>query len=215
MHHGIEEKINVFKKNIRNIRLVIVTKSYSAGILAELCALPYTIEIGENKWQDFEKRFLHTKLYEDLKEKGTIFHFIGHLQTNKVKHIVQYFDLIQSVDSVKLLTTIDASAKAQNKIQKVLIQINIWNDESKTGCTLEKAVELIKISKTLKNIEPCGVMGMIDMNEEPVKVEMGYQKIAQFAKKNALNIVSTGTSKDYKIAIANGSTMVRIGRALL
>ena len=154
-----------------------------------------------------------------MRENST-FHFIGHLQTNKVKQALKVFEYIHSVDSVKLAQTISQNALELGKIQKVLIQINNANEEQKFGFSKDEVFDKFEQLKSLNGIEIVGVMNMAPLNAEDKEIERLFSEITQIRdslekKFNCeLKEISMGMSQDYKIAAQQGSTMLRVGRKL-
>jgi PLP dependent protein len=154
--------------------------------------------------------------------KDIEWHFIGHLQTNKVKYIAPFVAMIHSVDSFKLLQEINKQAIKNKRIIKCLLQFHIAEEDTKFGFNTEGVVSFLesKEFKALKNIELCGIMGMATFTEDKIKVKKEFQKLKSifdnlktnyFADNSAFKDMSMGMSDDYKLAIAEGSTMVRIG----
>lgn len=158
-------------------------------------------------------------LPDEIRTNST-FHFIGHLQTNKVKQTVKYFEYIHSVDSVKLAQHISEYAQQLGKTQKILVQINNANEEQKFGFSKSDLFESFGQILKLSNIDIVGVMNMAPLGAEPDRISELFKDITQtkidlekeFSCK--LNEVSMGMSQDYKIAVEAGSTMLRIGRKL-
>ena len=152
--------------------------------------------------------------------KNSTFHFIGHLQTNKVKKAIEIFDYIHSVDSVKLAEKISEEAGKIGKIQKILIQINNAGEEQKFGLSKDEVFEVFAKIITMKNLEVKGVMNMAPLgaqDEELTRLFRQVREIRDNLEKKfdcKLNDISMGMSQDYKIAAREGSTMLRIGRKL-
>ncbi len=157
--------------------------------------------------------------------KDIEWHFIGHLQSNKVKYIAPFVAMIHSVDSFKLLQEINKQAAKYERIIKVLLQFHIAEEESKFGFDTEgvkKIAEELNQS-TLKNIDICGVMGMATFSDDKTQVRREFQHLKQifdnlkntyFADSQSFTEISMGMSDDYKVAIEEGSTMVRMGSLL-
>lgn len=146
-------------------------------------------------------------------------HFIGHLQTNKVKDVVARCTLIHSVDSLRLLNEIDRQAKKISKVMDILIQINLSDEESKYGCTREEVESLVNVASQCANVQLRGIMVMGPLSEDKVRTEKVFQEGRLWFNriKNAypaIDVCSMGMSGDYTLAIENGSTMVRIGTLL-
>lgn len=197
-------------------RIIAVTKyfdeaaiviAYNAGIR----------DFGESRVIEASAKI--ENLPEEVRENST-FHFIGHLQTNKVKQALKVFEYIHSVDSVKLAQTISQNALELGKIQKVLIQINNANEEQKFGFSKDEVFDKFEQLKSLNGIEIVGVMNMAPLNAEDKEIERLFSEITQIRdslekKFNCeLKEISMGMSQDYKIAAQQGSTMLRVGRKL-
>ena len=148
------------------------------------------------------------------------FHFIGHLQTNKVKKVVQNFDYIHSVDSLKLAKAISDDAQAIGKIQKILLQVNNANEEQKFGFSKEEIFEEFPKIKALSSIEIVGIMNMAPLGASEDELDKLFADVYNIKKELEkefnceLKELSMGMSQDYKVAVRHGSTMLRIGRKL-
>ncbi|MEO5783075.1 MAG: YggS family pyridoxal phosphate-dependent enzyme [Ginsengibacter sp.] len=196
-----------------NITFVAVSKTKTAEDIQALYDLGQRY-FGENYVQEIVDK------YEAL-PKDIHWHFIGHLQTNKVKFIAQFVSLIHGVDSFKLLKEINKQGVKNNRIINCLLQIHIAQEETKFGLNEDELDEITGSTelKDLKNIKICGMMGMASFteNEETIRNEFRYLKTlfdgySKLSIANCqLSILSTGMSADYKIAIDEGSNMVRIG----
>ena len=171
---------------------------------------------GENRVQELVK-----KLSENAYE-GAPVHFIGHLQTNKVKQVVGKVDLIQSVDSVRLMEAIAKEAAKQGICQDILLEVNIGGEESKTGCSREELTQLLEKAGEFDSIRVRGLMTIPPIcqnSSDSVKFfqEMCNLSVDITAKKYDnvwVDILSMGMSDDYREAIAHGSTMIRVGTAI-
>ena len=193
------------------IILVAVTKNHGADLMLEAidCGVA---DIGENRVQEAAEKF--QILNREVKK-----HLIGHLQTNKAKQAVKLFDLIHSVDSEHLATAIDKAANSAEKIQDILIQVNLAKEDSKSGIYEENLQSLIEKVDALKNLRLRGLM-MIAPNYSdvekcrPLFAEM--RKIFDKLKVTSQNFdfLSMGMTHDYKIAIEEGANVVRIGTAI-
>lgn len=166
--------------------------------------------LGENRVQEFlEKKEGYNLPKNDI-------HFIGHLQTNKVKYIINNVGLIESVSSLKLLKEIDRQAELNDVKMKILLEVNISREESKSGFFEEEIDEAIACAQSLKNVELCGLM-CIPSKENP---EEAFKRMKLlFDKENArlnlkMEILSMGMSDDYEKAIMYGSNLIRLGRAI-
>ena len=148
------------------------------------------------------------------------FHFIGHLQTNKVKKVVQNFDYIHSVDSLKLAKAISDEAQTIGKIQKILLQVNNANEEQKFGFSKEDIFEEFPKIKALSSIEIVGIMNMAPLGASEDELDKLFADVYNIKKELEkefnceLKELSMGMSQDYKVAVRHGSTMLRIGRKL-
>lgn len=209
---SIKENVEKIKSEIPNdVTLVAATKTRPIREIEEAIESGITI-IGENYVQEAEKK------YNVLKDKVK-FHFVGHLQTNKVKKAVGIFSMLQTVDSLKLAEEIDKRCKAINKIMPVLIEVNVGKEENKTGVLPEDTIWLIKKINNLKNIKIKGLMTMAPYFDNPEKTRPYFKKTKElFDRIKALNtpnvymeILSMGMSDSYKIAVEEGSNMIRIG----
>ena len=170
---------------------------------------------GENRVQELLNK-------KDLLPSDIEWHLIGHLQTNKVKYIVPFISMIQSVDSFKLLFSIDSEAQKINRVINCLLQIHIAREETKFGFSMNELSENLRSADmlNLRNVRICGVMSMATFTSDTdqVKKEFRYLKDCFHSLKNkyfesvsAFKEISMGMSGDYKIAVNEGSTMVRIG----
>jgi len=164
------------------------------------------LDYGENKVQEAIEKWSDIKL-----EKPNIkLHLIGKLQTNKVKHAVKIFDFIHSVDSLKLVTKIADEQQKQNKNVKLFIQVNIGNEEQKSGVKVDQINELLIFSKKL-NLNVIGLMCIPPANEEPSKY---FREIKLLNKSLNLTELSMGMSSDYLKAVENSSSYLRIGSSI-
>ncbi len=203
------KEITAFTKD-KLTTLVAVSKLKPASNIAQMYALGQR-DFGENYVQELVEK--QTQLPPDIN-----WHFIGHLQSNKVKYIAPFIHLVHSVDSEKLLKEIDKQAAKNNRIIHVLLQVHIAEEETKFGFN---EAELMALDISLfKNVNITGLMGMATFTDDKEKVKREFehlQKIySNFAvKKNiALTTLSMGMSDDYALAISCGSNMVRIGSLL-
>ena len=171
---------------------------------------------GENRVQELTEK-LSQNAYE-----GAPIHFIGHLQTNKVKAVVGKVDLIQSVDSLRLLEAINTEAARQGIRQDILLEVNIGNEESKTGFQPEEVAALVEDFSDFSNIRLRGLMAIPPICENPGDNDKFFQEMYQLsvditANKSdniCVDVLSMGMSDDYADAIRCGSTMIRVGTAI-
>jgi len=142
-------------------------------------------------------------------------HFIGHLQSNKVKYIVPFVTLIHGVDSFKLLKEIDKQAAKTGKVCDVLLQVHIAREETKFGLDTKELEEVMEAGAGLKNVRVRGLMGMASLSDDPERVREEFRGLkALFDKYFPEGILSMGMSGDYKIALSAGSNMIRVGSLL-
>ena len=208
----VNENVKAILKELGNTKLVCVTKTVNAQRINESIRAGATI-IGENKVQEYEDKCDELLPCEK--------HLIGHLQSNKVKKAVQLFDVIQSVDSLKLIQEIDKKARAINKIQKIFLQVNIGNEPQKFGFADNEIARVLTEIHTIKNIHVQGLM-CIPPFESPEETRSYFKRMKvlfdemQQKKHDNIDIqeLSMGMSSDYRIAIQEGATMVRIGSSI-
>lgn len=193
------------------VTLVAVTKNHPPEVITDIEALGVP-DIGENRVQEA----MHKQ--EALGKIG-YWHLIGHLQTNKARQAVVYFDLIESVDSERLLTLLDKEAAKINKVQDVLLQLNIAHEEQKSGFAKEEYLVLLPRLAEFKNIRVRGLMIIAqkcsDVEETRPVFSAGYRAFTRLkAQYPDVDILSMGMSSDYMVAIEEGANMVRVGTAL-
>ena len=198
------------------IALVAATKVQTDDTIRAAIAAGITV-CGENRVQE-----LTAHLAADA-YRGAQVHFIGHLQTNKVKQVVGKVDLIHSVDSERLLRAIDAQAAKQDLVQDILLEVNIAGEESKGGCTPEEARQLAQLTRELEHVRLRGLMAIPPISPEPGANRPFFAAMRQLfvdIKANMgdnqcnMDCLSMGMSGDYPDAIAEGATLVRVGTAL-
>ena len=212
---AIAENITFLKKSLpASVRLVAVskTKPVSDIILAYEAGQRL---FGENRVQEILAK--KDKLPGDIE-----WHLIGHLQTNKVKSILPFVGMIESVDTEKLLFTINSEAKKIDRIIDCLLQIHIAVEESKFGFSADELSEILCPEKLslLNNVRICGLMGMATFTDDSDQIRREFRHLSEyfnllkskyFAKNDSFSEKSMGMSGDYKIAIEEGSTIVRVG----
>tara|TARA_R110000868_G_scaffold4211_15_gene26786 strand:+ start:24633 stop:25319 length:687 start_codon:yes stop_codon:yes gene_type:complete len=211
---SIADHLNTIRKSIpETVTLVAVSKTKPNADILEAHEAGQRI-FGENKIQEM------TQKWEDL-PKDIEWHMIGHVQTNKVKYMAEFVSLIHGVDSFKLLKEINKQAKKYDRVIPCLLQIHIAEEDTKYGLDEAELFEIIASDDfiSLKNIEVIGLMGMATFtnNEEQVRREFSALKsLFDKAANELVNLttLSMGMSGDYKIAIEEGSTMVRIGSSI-
>ncbi len=212
---NVSENIEKIKDHLpEQVRLIAVTKTKPEEMVMEAYHSGHKI-FGENKVQELVRK------YESL-PKDIEWHMIGHLQTNKVKYIVPFVSLIHSVDSFKLLKTINKEAGNAGKVVDCLFQVKIAKEESKFGMTVGQIKQILDSAEysSFQNIRLTGLMGMATFTEdkEVIRSEFNFLhtcfediKNAYFNGVNYFREISMGMSDDYEIAVEAGSTMVRVG----
>jgi pyridoxal phosphate enzyme (YggS family) len=151
---------------------------------------------------------------DDTTKSQSVYHFIGHLQTNKVKHVVGNFEYIHSVDSLKVAQCIDCEAKKKGIVQKILIQVNNAHEIQKSGISPEELENLINEVANLKSIELKGFMNIAPLGASEKELYNLFSEMYKLKEEYKLEELSMGMSNDYKIALDCGATMIRLGRAL-
>lgn len=215
---SIKDRLQQIQQTIpEHVTLVAVSKTMPNSDILEAYEVGQR-HFGENKVQELIEK--QAVLPNDIK-----WHFIGHLQRNKVKYIVPFVDLIEGVDSLKLLKEINKEAKKNNRIQRCLLQFFIADEETKFGLNREEAAELVQVLKieSLNAVEICGVMGMATFTDKEGQISEEFKQLKSifdwlktdfFSDSNAFQVISMGMSGDYQLAIAEGSTEVRIGSTI-
>jgi pyridoxal phosphate enzyme (YggS family) len=207
------------KLDIQNITLVAVSKTKPAAAISALYELGQR-DFGENYVQELVEK--QGGLPDDIR-----WHFIGHLQRNKVKEIAPFVHLIHGVDSFRLLTEINRQGEKCSRIIDVLLQVHIAEEETKYGLDAKEIIEFMQYYDARRNalmhVRICGVMGIATDTEATVQIKAEFDQLqaifrnlqqSDFLGKSYFNICSMGMSGDYPIAIAAGSNMVRIGSLL-
>ncbi len=207
----IQEEIAPYTPNI-----IAVTKYFDedAIIAAYNAGLR---NFGESRVIEAIKKIQN--LPEEIKKNST-FHFIGHLQTNKVKKVIEFFDYIHSVDSLKLAETISDEAEKFGKIQNIFLQLNNANEEQKFGFSKDEIFQNFEPIKKLPNLKIVGLMNMAPLGASEKELQSLFSDVV-FVRDSLekefnceLKEISMGMSQDYKIAARAGSTMLRVGRKL-
>ncbi len=200
-----------------NIKLIAVSKTKPDSDIMEAYEAGQRI-FGENHVQELAEK--QERLPKDIQ-----WHLLGHLQTNKVKYIAPFISLIQSVDSLKLLMEIDKHAAKNERVIDCLLQIDIADEDTKFGLGFDEAIDLLRSPEfsAMKNVRIVGVMGIAtneagekQTSEEFYELKTLFSGLKQsfFADKDYFREVSMGMSSDYKLAVQQGSTMVRIGSTI-
>ena len=197
------------------VRMIAVTKTVSAETVRGAIQAGAVL-FGENYIQEAREKC------GMLAEYPVSWHFIGHLQTNKAKYAVKLFDLIHTVDSLRLATELDREARKIGKVQKILIQVNIGKEASKSGVDAESTEMLILSLATFPNLSVRGLMVIPPFFDEPERVRphfRGLRELRDSLNKSgivgvSLDELSMGMTGDFEAAIEEGATMVRIGTAI-
>ena len=206
-------------KEIRNqlpeqVRLVAVSKFHPIQAIEEAYAAGQRI-FGESKVQEMEEK--HAALPSDIE-----WHFIGHLQTNKVKYIAPYVSMIHAVDSYKLLAEINKQAAKHNRVIPCLLEIHIAQEDSKFGFTFQACLDMLEQGEwqSLSHVAICGVMGMATNTDSETEVYREFESLHHFFEEiketyfrnvTSFKEISMGMSHDYPLAVRAGSTLVRVG----
>ncbi|HCJ57010.1 MAG TPA: YggS family pyridoxal phosphate-dependent enzyme [Clostridiaceae bacterium] len=210
----IKEICNKKGMNYDEITLIAVTKTIGIMRIKEAIASGIN-DIGENKVQEIMDK------YEDLKELSN-FHLIGHLQSNKVKYIIDKVKLIHSVDSLSLMDEINKRAKKAETIANILIQINVAREDTKFGIGIEELDSYIEYASKLDSIRVQGLMTIAPYFEDAEEARSIFRnlksKYDELSKRDYGNIemkfLSMGMTNDYKIALEEGSNMIRVGTGI-
>jgi len=200
-----------------NVKLIAVSKTKTVEEIKEAYETGQRL-FGENMVQELVDKYEH--LPKDIK-----WHLIGHLQTNKVKYIAPFISMIQSVDSLKLLQEIDKHAEKNSRVIDCLLQVYIADEETKYGLGFDEAIELLRSDEyeKLSHVRIRGLMGMAtntdkekQINDEFYELKMFFDGIKQsyFRQDPLFDTLSMGMSSDYKIAIEQGSNMIRLGSTI-
>ncbi|PKM54511.1 Pyridoxal phosphate homeostasis protein [Petrocella atlantisensis] len=222
----IQENLNNIKKQItdiclnidrdpKSVVLVNVSKTKPISILEEGYEAGMRI-FGENKVQEICDK------YEQFKKEDIKWHMIGHLQRNKVKYIVDKVDLIHSVDSYRLAEAISKEAKKKNVVAHILIQVNVAQEESKYGLETKDVMDMVRSIHQLEHLKIEGLMTIAPFVDDPEEnrpiFKALYQLSVDIKEQNldnvSMDVLSMGMTNDFKVAIEEGATMIRIGTAL-
>ena len=188
----------------RDVRVVAISKTFPATAIREAAAAGFR-EIGENRVQEAAEKL------PELSDLDVTWHLVGHLQTNKVKAALQLFDVIQSVDSLHLAQAI--SSQAQKPVP-VLLEVNVAAEASKYGFTPEELPLQAEAIAKLPNLEVRGLMTVAPQTEDPESVRWVFRRLRELRDSLGLLELSMGMTDDYPVAIAEGATLLRIGRAI-
>ena len=211
----IEENLQRIKSELPSgVKLVAVSKFHPLEAILEAYQAGQTV-FGENRPQELAAKAV--QLPQEIE-----WHFLGHLQTNKLKMVLPYATLVQSVDSVHLLEAIDKWGTANDKVISVLLELHIGAEETKQGFHEEEILDILFHAEDYRNIRFCGLMGMASHTDDAEVINADFERIDTFMaylvdlfpELTDFNQLSIGMSDDWSIAVQHGSTMVRIGTAI-
>jgi pyridoxal phosphate enzyme (YggS family) len=202
-------------RDAETVRLVAVSKTVAPEAVREALEAGVTI-LGENYVQEAREKF------KALVQYTVSWHFIGHLQSNKAKYAVRLFDLIHSVDSLKLARELNKQAAKVDKVQPILVQVNISGENSKSGIPADETIDLITAISEMKNLSIHGLMTMPPYFYQPEKVRPFFAALRKVRDrindrripKVSMQELSMGMTGDFEVAIQEGATLVRIGTAI-
>ena len=208
----VKERLELILKDVESYKpkIIAVTKYYDEKKM---------IEAFDAGLRDFaESRALDAlekiNKIDDTMRKQSIYHFIGHLQTNKVKHVVGAFEYIHSIDSLKVAKCVDEEANKKGIIQKILIQVNNADESQKFGVNVSQLENLIEEVKSLKSVELVGLMNIAPLTDDKKELQRLFLEMRKLTDEFQFKELSMGMSHDYKIALECGATMIRLGRIL-
>ena len=211
---NIQESCNKSNRERRNLNIIAVSKTKPVKMIEELYNLGIR-DFGENKVQELKEKY--NELPKDIR-----WHMIGHLQTNKVKDIVDKVYFIHSVDSIHLAETIEKEANKKNIIINILIEVNIAEEESKCGFKIDEVTPAIEVISKFSHIRIKGLMTIAPYTENSEENRKIFSRLRELSieikDKNIYNVdmdvLSMGMTNDYMVAIEEGATMVRIGTGI-
>ena len=211
----IKKAADECNRPLESIRLVAVSKTMPLEVVREAIDAGVT-DLGENYIQEAREKINALVAYP------VNWHFIGHLQSNKAKYAVRMFDLIHSVDSLKLARELDNYAKKNDKVQPILIQVNVAREDSKSGVYVENTIQLIEDISKFENIAVKGLMTMPPFFNAPEKVRPIFSALRELRDHIrereipgiTMDELSMGMTGDFEAAIQEGATIVRIGTAI-
>ena len=212
---SIASNINDIRKQLpAQVRLIAVSKFKPAEDILEAYEAGQRL-FGENKAQEMTAK--HEVLPKDIE-----WHFIGHLQTNKIKYIIPFVTLIHSIDSANLLEAVNKEARKHDRVVDCLLQFHIAQEETKFGLDMDEARALLDSDtfKQMENVRICGVMGMATFTDDEIEIRKEFKHLREifetlrqdyFAGQPQFKEISMGMSEDYPIAIEEGATLIRVG----
>lgn len=216
--HDVEKKIQAACERAgrkrEEVTLIAVSKTKPVEALQEAYDLGVRV-FGENKVQELTEKY-------DALPRDIRWHMIGHLQTNKVKYIVEKAELIHSVDSLRLAQAIEKEAAKRERTVDILVEVNVAEEESKFGVRVDEVIPFIEKLALFSHIHVCGLMTIAPFVENPEENRPIFKNLhklsVDIAHKNIdnvnVNILSMGMTNDYEVAIEEGATMVRVGTGI-
>ena len=216
--HDVEKKIQAACERAgrkrEEVTLIAVSKTKPVEVLQEAYDLGVRV-FGENKVQELTEKY-------DALPRDIRWHMIGHLQTNKVKYIVEKAELIHSVDSLRLAQAIEKEAAKRERTVDILVEVNVAEEESKFGVRVDEVIPFIEKLALFSHIHVCGLMTIAPFVENPEENRPIFKNLhklsVDIAHKNIdnvnVNILSMGMTNDYEVAIEEGATMVRVGTGI-
>ncbi len=206
VRQNIEAAARKAGRDPKDARLICVTKEANSSQILDAVSQGVT-ELGENRVKDAALK------HQAIADKAT-WHLIGHLQTNKVKDAVRMFALIHSVDSIRLAQYIDKEAKKIGKVQEVLIEVNVSGEKAKFGIPPDGLGKMLESIKDFSNIKVKGLMAMTPLTDNPQKSRPHFKTLKELRDRYSLEELSMGMTQDYEVAVEEGATIVRVGRAI-
>ncbi|HHV28663.1 MAG TPA: YggS family pyridoxal phosphate-dependent enzyme [Clostridium sp.] len=210
----IEKAASKSGRSAKDIKLVAVTKTVEPDRILKILD-EGIVDLGENRVKELTKKY-------DILNRECKWHLIGHLQTNKVKYIVDKVSLIHSVDRIELAKEIQKKAEAIGKTIDVLVQVNVSGEESKFGICVQEAYGLVREINSMANVRVKGLMTMAPYAENPEGIRYVFSRLRDLSidinkeklDNSSMDILSMGMSNDFEVAIEEGANVVRIGTAL-
>jgi len=195
-------------RNPSDVRLVAVSKKFSAERLREAYQAGVRV-FGENYVQEFAEKQPQLR---DL--EAASFHLIGHLQSNKARQACELFDVIQTVDSERLLRRVDGAAAELGRTLEVLFEVKLSGEESKSGLRPDQVPDLLSAASKCKHLRISGLMTMPPWSDNPEESRPYFQELARLGHRYGLPQLSMGMSTDFEVAVEEGATIIRVGTAL-
>lgn len=212
---------NIYKELPPDVKLVAVSKFHPVEAMLEAVDAGQ-LRFGENRPQEFQKKVLNFREQHPEIAGRLEWHFIGHLQTNKLKMVLPYADLVQSIDSLHLLQAVDAWGKTAQKTVNVLLELHIGAEQTKQGFVEEEILDILFHAGNYPNVRFCGLMGMATNTDNEDDIRADFARISHFMnylrdlfpELDGFSELSIGMSGDWRLALDYGATMVRIGTAI-